>query len=53
MKFDHLPFEAEELLFDPPDLRRMLAAVPELEADQVVAELQQQGLCAGGHRHRD
>ena len=45
--FDHLPFEAEELLFDPQTSGGLLAAVPELEADQVVAQLQQQGLCAG------
>ena len=47
VRFDHLPFEAEELLFDPQTSGGLLAAVPELEADQVLAELQQQGLCAG------
>lgn len=47
VRFDPLPFEAEELLFDPQTSGGLLAAVPELEADQVLAELQQQGLCAG------
>lgn len=47
VKFDHLPFEAEELLFDPQTSGGLLAAVPELEADQVVAQLQGEGLCAG------
>ena len=47
VKFDHLPFEVEELLFDPQTSGGLLAAVPELEADQVVAQLQGEGLCAG------
>ena len=47
VRFDHLPFEAEELLFDPQTSGGLLAAVPELEADQVVAQLQEEGLCAG------
>ena len=47
VRFDHLPFEAEELLFDPQTSGGLLAAVPELEADQVVAQLQGEGLCAG------
>lgn len=47
VRFDHLPFEAEELLFDPQTSGGLLAAVPELEADQVVTQLQGEGLCAG------
>ena len=34
--FDGLPFEAEELLFDPQTSGGLLAAVPELEAAAVV-----------------
>lgn len=46
VKFEHLPFAAEEVLFDPQTSGGLLCALPEWEADRAVEELRRAGLPA-------
>ena len=46
VRFEGVPFEGEELLFDPQTSGGLLAAVPECEAKELVSALRQRGLPA-------